>query len=343
MATPADREGGRPGGISAEQALIRKAFARLSESVPGAAGLIDDAASLGIPPGMDLVVTKDLVVAGVHFLPDDPPQLVARKALRVNLSDLAAKGARPGAYFLGLALPGDVGEDWVLRFAAGLEQDQREFGCGLGGGDMTRTGGALTVSITATGLVPAGRIVRRHTARPGDILFVTGTIGDAVLGLELQRKPAPAWLDALSDEQGEFLIDRYRLPRPRTGIADILCALANAAMDVSDGLAGDLALMCAGSGVGATVRADDIPLSAAARAVCATDPGIRARLLGGGDDYEILVAVPPERAGEFARRVEAAGIAATAIGEFGHDAGPPVFVDRTGRVLAMPIQSYSHF
>lgn len=209
MAPPADR----PGGVSAEQALIRKAFARLSESVPGAAGLIDDAASLAIPAGMDLVVTKDLVVAGVHFLTEDPPEMVARKALRVNLSDLAAKGARPGAYFLGLALPPDVGEDWVLRFAAGLETDQREFGCGLGGGDMTRTGGALTVSVTATGLVPAGRIVRRHTARPGDILFVTGTIGDAVLGLDLQQKPLPGWAMALPDEQRAFLIDRYRLPR----------------------------------------------------------------------------------------------------------------------------------
>jgi thiamine-monophosphate kinase len=341
-----DETGARPGGISPEQALIRKAFARLSESVPGAVGLIDDAASLSIPTGFDLVVTKDLVVAGVHFLPQDPPDLVARKALRVNLSDLAAKGARPGAYFLGLALPAEAGEDWVLRFAAGLEQDQREFGCGLGGGDMTRTGGALTVSITATGLVPSGHIVRRHTARPGDLLFVTGTIGDAVLGLGLQNTPAPGWARALSDDDRAFLIDRYRLPQPRVGIAEIVCDLASAAMDVSDGLAGDLALMCAGSGLGARVVADDIPLSVAARAACGADPEVFARLLGGGDDYEILAAVAPAHAEAFVGRVEAAGIAATAIGEFGEfgkEPGAPSFVDRKGRALDIPIQSYSHF
>lgn len=343
MAPPVDDSGARPGGLSPEQALITRAFARLSEPVPGAAGLVDDAAALTIPPGFDLVVTKDLVVAGVHFLPDDPPELVARKALRVNLSDLAAKGARPGAYFLGLALPDEAGEDWVLRFAAGLEQDQREFGCGLGGGDMTRTGGALTVSITATGLVPSGAIVRRHAARAGDVVFVTGTIGDAVLGLELLSTPVPGWAAALSPDDRAFLLDRYRLPRPRVGVAGVVCDLATAAMDVSDGLAGDLALMCARSGVSARVVAADVPLSAPARAACAADGLLFARLLGGGDDYEILAAVAPADADAFASRMAASGIAATAIGQFGSNAAGPQFVARDGTGVEIPIRSYSHF
>jgi thiamine-monophosphate kinase len=199
------------------------------------------------------------------------------------------------------------------------------------------------VSITATGLVPSGHIVRRHTARPGDLLFVTGTIGDAVLGLGLQGTPAPGWVRALSDDDRAFLIDRYRLPQPRVAIADVVCDLASAAMDVSDGLAGDLALMCAGSGVCARVVADDIPLSAPARAACGADPEVFARLLGGGDDYEILAAVAPVHAEAFAGRVAAAGVAATVIGEFGEVTGAPSFVDRSGRALDIPIQSYSHF
>jgi thiamine-monophosphate kinase len=328
--------------LSAEDRLIARHFKPLARH-PGAFGLVDDAAVLAVPPGHEVVVKTDAIVGGVHFFDDDPADAVARKALRVNLSDLAAKGARPGAYFLGLALPAEAGEDWVLRFAAGLEQDQREFGCGLGGGDMTRTGGALTVSITATGLVPSGHIVRRHTARPGDLLFVTGTIGDAVLGLGLQGTPAPAWGSALSDDDRAFLIDRYRLPQPRVAIADVVCDLASAAMDVSDGLAGDLGLMCAGSGVCARVVADDIPLSAPARAACGADPEVFARLLGGGDDYEILAAVAPVHAEAFAGRAAAAGVVATVIGEFGEVTGAPSFVDRSGRALDIPIQSYSHF
>ncbi|MET0429274.1 MAG: thiamine-phosphate kinase, partial [Microvirga sp.] len=204
----------RPGEVD----LIARYFAPIAD--PAGLGLKDDAACLAPTPGHDLVVTVDALVEGVHFLPGDPPGSVARKALGVNVSDLAAKGSEPRGFLLALALPDGWTTDWLSAFADGLGRAARDFGCPLLGGDTVRAAGPLTLSVTALGEVPRGRMVRRTNARPGDAICVTGTIGDAALGLDLRG--SPAWAGALSAEHRAILADRYLHPRPRHGLAAIL-------------------------------------------------------------------------------------------------------------------------
>jgi thiamine-monophosphate kinase len=187
----------------AEFGLIARCFAPLAG--PAGLGLLDDAALLAPPPGRELVISADALVAGVHFLPDDPADLIARKLLRANLSDLAAKGAVPLGYLLTVAAPRATPEAWFSAFAAGLALDQAEYGVTLLGGDTTSTPGPVCLSLTILGHVAPGAMVRRSGARAGDGIWVTGTIGDAALGLAVARAGAG---DA-------FLLDRYRLPRPR--------------------------------------------------------------------------------------------------------------------------------
>lgn len=249
-----------------EDELIARYFAPLAG--PGGLGLTDDAALVAVPDGHELVVTVDAIVAGVHFLPDDPPASVAVKALGVNLSDLAAKGADPIGFVMALALPEDWTENWLAAFAGGLGAVAERSGCALLGGDTVRAAGPLSISITAFGSVPAGRMVRRTTARAGDLIAVTGTIGDAALGLDLLTG-APAWGRGLDPADCAELVDRYRHPRPRLALAAPLREHASAAMDVSDGLVGDAAKMLRASGVTGTLDLDRIPLSRAARAALA--------------------------------------------------------------------------
>ena len=206
----------RPG----EDELIARYFGPIAG--PGALDLQDDTALVAPPPGCELVLTADAVVAGVHFLPGDPPDSIGRKALGVNLSDLAAKGADPLGFLLTLALPADWTEAWLARFCAGLGGMAGELGCPLLGGDTVRTPGPLSISVTALGSVPAGAMVRRTNARPGQAICVTGTIGDAALGLALSRPEEPAWAGALSGAERDVLVDRYRNPRPRTLFARAL-------------------------------------------------------------------------------------------------------------------------
>ncbi len=227
----------------------------------GALALTDDAAFFAPPEGQELVLTTDAIVAGVHFLPDDPPETVARKALRVNLSDLAAKGANPAGCLLTLALPEGFGEAWLSPFASGLQSDCDLFGCPFYGGDTVRTTGPLWLSVTAFGTLPRGTMVRRAGAKPGDRIVVTGTIGDAALGLRLLREPDLIGQWSLSDDEAAHLVGRYRVPQPRNAMADIVRAFASAAMDVSDGLAGDLQKLCEVSGVSARIAAARLPLS----------------------------------------------------------------------------------
>src|SRR6185437_8763444 len=170
-----------------EFAMIAKLLAPLAARAEGAFGLTDDAATLSVPPGHEFVVTVDALVEGVHLFRDDPADLIARKALRVNLSDLAAKGAEALHYLLALSLPDWVDDSWLTRFAKGLAEDQTRYGVSLIGGDTTSTPGPLTLSITAMGIVPARRIIRRLGANPGDLVFVSGTIGDAGAGLALLK------------------------------------------------------------------------------------------------------------------------------------------------------------
>jgi thiamine-monophosphate kinase len=326
----------RPG----EDELIARYFGPIAG--PGALDLQDDTALVAPPPGCELVLTADAVVAGVHFLPGDPPDSIGRKALGVNLSDLAAKGADPLGFLLTLALPADWTEAWLAGFCAGLGGMAGELGCPLLGGDTVRTPGPLSISVTALGSVPAGAMVRRTNARPGQAICVTGTIGDAALGLALSRPEEPAWAGALSGAERAFLVDRYRNPRPRSLFARALRDHAAAAMDVSDGLAGDLAKMLRASGVSGTLALDTVPLSPAARAALAAAPDLLPTLVSGGDDYEILLTISPDRLDALAQAAAELGLGLAVIGEV--RSGPePLATLRDGTPYRLTGGSFQHF
>ena len=327
-------------GQSGEDSLIARYFKPLATDA-GAFALVDDAAILKAG-GEDIVVTTDAIVEGVHFLPDDPPDTVARKALRVNLSDLAAKGAAAAGFVLTLALR-RADDAWLSAFARGLGEDARAFDCPLLGGDTVSTPGPLTVSITAFGRVPAGQMVPRTGAKPGDRVMVTGTIGDAAIGLDiLTGGPAAA---ALSSEVAakETLIGRYRVPQPRNALAEAIRAHASGAMDVSDGLAGDLTKLCAASHVSAVIEVPRIPISAAAQSVLARRAVDIEAMISGGDDYEILCTVPDIGCAALSAAAAQAGIALTAIGTVIAGSDVPRFLDGQGRELPLARRSYSHF
>lgn len=322
--------------MSGEDDLIARYFMPLAKD-PGAFGLIDDAAILK-GSNDDLVVTTDAIVEGVHFLADDPPATIAQKALRVNLSDLAAKGAQPAGFVLTLALR-EANESWLQPFAQALGEDVKHFGCPLLGGDTVSTPGPLTISITALGRVPAGRMVRRTGAAAGDAVVVSGTIGDATLGLALLKHGSPQGGPA----EQQALIARYRVPQPRTAIAAAVREHASAAMDVSDGLAGDLAKLCKASAVSAEIELERVPLSAGAKAALGTNATTIEALISGGDDYEILCTVPQSRLGAFTAAARAAGVVASAIGVIRAGSEPPRFVAAGGRTVTLKRSSYSHF
>jgi thiamine-monophosphate kinase len=319
---------------------IDRFFRPLAAGFPGARDLGDDAAVFAVPDGHELVVTTDALVEGVHFLPDDPPDLVARKALRVNLSDLAAMAAEPLAYTLVTALPPRVPDSWLAAFASGLGADQEEFGIHLMGGDSVSTPGPAMLSITAFGTVARGRALGRGGARPGDAVFVTGTLGDSALGLEVLTRG----IRGLGSEAAAFLAERYRLPRPRVRLGARLAGLASAGLDVSDGLVADLGHLCARSGVSAVVDAARLPLSDAARDALALDPALADRPLRGGDDYELVLAVPPAARDGLAEACAAAGVQATEIGRI--EAGPAgrvVALDGEGAPIALGAGGWRHF
>jgi thiamine-monophosphate kinase len=327
---------------SGEDVLIARYFKPLATAA-GALGLTDDAAFFAPPEGHELVLTTDAIVSGVHFLPDDPPGTVARKALRVNLSDLAAKGARPAGCLLTLALPEGTTEAWLSAFAAGLQSDCNLFGCPLYGGDTVRTGGPLWASVTAFGTLPRGSMVRRHGAKPGDRIVVTGTIGDAALGLRLLSEPGNVAAWSLADDEASHLIGRYRVPQPRVAMADAVRTLASAAMDVSDGMAGDLAKLCAVSGVSARIEAALVPLSEAAATALDAVPALIETIATGGDDYEILAVIPADKLAAFRAQAVAAAVAVTEIGEIAAGDEPPRLIGADGATLTFARGSFSHF
>ncbi len=307
---------GRPG----EFELISRYFAPLATD-PGSLSLTDDAATIPGWPGEDIVLTKDMLAADVHFFANDPAEAIAAKALRVNLSDLAAKGARARGYLLGLALAPDWDEAWLKAFTDGLASEQAAFRVALYGGDTIRTGDRLMISITAIGSAPSGAAVRRSGARPGDEIYVTGTIGDAALGLLLRLEPAFASRLGLSQTHRSHLLDRYLLPQPRVTLAGLLRDYANAAMDVSDGLLADLGHMCRASGCDAVLEVERTPLSEAARCVLQSAPDMLGKCLSGGDDYEILAAVSPGRSAAFLKAVSLLGVPVTRIGNMKEGVG----------------------
>lgn len=266
---------------------IERLLAPLTLGHPGALGLADDAALLSPRPGSDLVLTKDAIVEGVHFLPDDPPDLVARKLIRVNLSDLAAKGAEPIGYLLACAWSPRDDRGRRAAFARGLAEDGRLYNLPLLGGDTVSTPGPASFSATVIGEVPPGAMVHRSGAREGDLLLVSGPIGDGVLGLAAAR-------GEVVDKDG-YLASRYRLPTPRLDLALRVRMRAHASADISDGLLADAGHLAKSSGLRVELELDRMPLSAAGRAWFDAQPDSKAAALalaGGGDDYELAIAAP---------------------------------------------------
>jgi len=290
---------------------IARLYRPLTRGAPEALDLLDDAAVIPQRPGFDLVITKDAVVEGVHFPTGERPDLVARKLLRVNLSDLAAKGAEPWGYFLAVSWP--PGWDWPVRqaFAAGLAEDGEAFGLALLGGDTTSTPGLMTASVTMLGWVPVGGMVRRSGARPGDLVLVSGSIGDGWLGLGAVR-------GEIEDPDGH-LAGRYRVPNPRVDLRDMLRTCASAAADVSDGLIADAGHIAEASGVRMRLDLARLPLSPAAANWLQRQPdqpAARVGLASGGDDYEVVFTASPEDAAASGQTVigevvEGAGVAVT--------------------------------
>ena len=339
-------------GLSPEDRLIARHFKPLAKH-PGTFGFSDDCSAITPPPGHDLVLKTDGLIAGVHFFPDDPADGVARKALRVNLSDLAAKGATPLGFLLAIALPKGFSENWLADFARGLGEDAETYACPLLGGDTDSTPGPISISIAAIGTLPSGTMVRRAGAKVDDHVFVSGTIGDAALGLLVRkseqerrseqgrRGEAASWkLDAaLSDH----LVSRYRLPQPRMALAEPVRTLARASMDVSDGLAADLAKLCRTSGVSAEIDVARVPLSAAAAQALGADAAQIEPILTGGEDYEILCAVAGDAAPPFRAAAEQADVVVTEIGRIVAGDAPPRFLDRAGQALRFTRPGYSHF
>ncbi len=328
--------------------LIARYFAPLASGEPGALGLIDDAAVLSIENGRRVVVTTDTLVAGVHFFPSDPPESIAAKILAVNLSDLAAMGALPLAYTLSMALPatwtGDELHLWLGSFVGGLSMMQAKMDVNLIGGDTVATPGPICLTVTALGSVRKGAELRRSGARPGDTIYVSGTIGDAALGL----RALTGRLHDLTEEQRGSLIKRYRTPEPRVALGQKLVGVAHGVADVSDGLVADLEHICAASLLSATLQAARIPLSAAAEVAVSVDPDLLTSVLTGGDDYELVFTASPDSANAIEGISRVLGLPLTDIGRMERpksgDKRPRVcVVGSDGRQLDLAHGGYQHF
>jgi thiamine-monophosphate kinase len=313
--------------------FIARYLRPLAAGQPGALNLADDAALLEPAPGMQLVVAKDALVENVHFLSHDPAEQIAQKLLRVNLSDLAAMGAAPIGYLLAFARPKVVPPEWLARFTSGLAADQETFGLDLLGGDTVVTPGPMMLSVTILGEVPRGQALRRSGARAGDDIYVSGTLGDAALGLKvLQGRLSPPMTAS------EHLIARYRLPQPRLALGMALRGLAHAAIDVSDGLLQDLGHILETSGRGAEVWREDLPLSTAA----AHQRGAVEAAMTGGDDYELLFTAHPEQRPAIQAIAHQLDLALTPIGSVIEEQALHL-LDGNGRPVPLPGGGWQHF
>ncbi len=319
--------------------LIRKYFSPLSADVPGADLLKDDVASLKISEGLVPVVTLDTLVSGVHFFPNDPPRLIAQKLLRVSLSDLAASGALPIGYFLSLSLPADIDEGWIAEFSRGLSEDQERYQVFLHGGDTTRTIGPISLSLTAIGEAPENSIVRRSGASPGDRIFVTGTIGDAAIGLRLINDLG--FKEAL--DIAPFLVDRYLRPLPRVELGPLLRDRATAAIDISDGLAGDAAHIAEESNVSMIIDCDSIPVSSPAKRQLKERPDYINQVIAGGDDYEILFCAPSSVGSWIQKECSSIGVDICEIGFVTEGRNEPVVLRERGETKVFKGKSWQHF
>ncbi len=322
--------------------IIARIFAPLANEA-GALELKDDAAVLTVTEGHELVVTCDTLVEGVHFLKGDPPRTIGHKALVANISDLTGKGARGYVYTLSLAVPNDVGMDWLEEFAAGLEEVQDRTGISLIGGDTTSAPGPPVITITAMGLVSSEHAVTRLGAKPGDRLYVSGTIGDAYLGLKLLREPELAQGWGLSGDDVAFLVDRYRSPALYSDLVLLVRNFAKAAIDVSDGLVGDIEKLCRVSHVGARIETSAVPFSAATKKVLASESGLLPELITAGDDYVVVAAVTEKSAQAFESEAEGhdGGFAALGV-VVDADEGVRV-MDEKGQTMILKHKGFSHF
>lgn len=330
MTSSTSRRGRRPD----EFALIAELFAPLA-TARGALSLTDDAALLTPPRGHELVVTADAIVEGVHFLKDDSPASVARKALGVNVSDLAAKGAVPLGYLMALSLPAHIDHAWLRAFARGLAQGQKAFRLVLLGGDTTATPGALTIAITAIGSVPRGRMIQRRGAKPGDVVCVSGTIGDAGAGLSCLKRKKRSGAAAR-------LVARYRIPEPRLSLGRRLVGIAHAAIDISDGLLADLGHIAETSKARIAVDASRIPLSTPFRTIVGSDTAAVIRAATSGDDYEIAFTCSAAKVRRLRAIARAAGVCVTEIGRVERGRGV-VLLDDRGKPLKVARRGWQHF
>lgn len=339
--------------LHGEESIIQEYLAPLAAGFPGAFGLHDDCAAITPTPGHDLIVKTDPVAAGIHFFAGDAPDAIAWKALAVNVSDLAAKAAVPRAYLMALSFPEAPTRDWMAAFAKGLGDAQSAFGMHLIGGDTDRRPGPMTISITVFGEVPAGKMVRRATARPGDLICVSGTLGSAAIGLALRgeavadaRSPRgllARWGCLETDREScSRAIAASLYPQPRLGLRNALLAHASAAMDISDGLAKDLGRMARASGCSAAVRLTSLPLEAVVRAAVAADPQRWQDVVAGGDDYEVLAAVSPAKVEAFTAQAGRDGVEVTVVGSFASGEGVTIN-DADGRPLQLSRTGWDHF
>ena len=323
-----------------ETGIIERYFAPLAKNTPGAFGLSDDAGLIAPREGMDLVLTTDMVVEGVHYLKNTAPRDIAYKALGVNVSDLCAKGADPSVYLLSIALSGTPDPQWLDELSEGFAEAQSDFGCTLLGGDTVHTPGPVAISITAAGFVPASEMVHRSGAVAGDHVYVTGTIGDAALGLSLLQGSGR---DHLSAEQAEFLQRRYWRPQPRLAVIPVIRTHASAAMDISDGLAGDFAKLCSASNVGGVINAADVPLSDAAARWLAQEPKHLGSVLTGGDDYEVLMSVSEKNISAFESDCASSGLQNNCIGRIASRNEGVQVLGEDGTAMQFEQLSYDHF
>lgn len=311
--------------------LIERYFAPLAG--PAGLGLRDDAACVSVPPGTDLVVTKDVIVEGVHFRQQDPANLVGHKALAVNVSDCAAKGAFPKHYWLGLCIPDRIDEGWLSSFSKGLHAAQTEYGCFLAGGDTTRIDGPVVASLTLAGSVPPGAMIRRSGAVVGDDIYVTGTMGNGSLGL---------WCLDNGRQEHPALVSAYQKPEPPFGLIGGFSDLANCAADVSDGLIADARHLAEASGVCMRISLQDIPLSLAGKALLADEPSLWSKVWSGGDDYQIVFTAARANRPAIAAMADKTGIQITRIGGVLEGSGVQL-LDKRGEVVQVTSGGYQHF
>ena len=314
--------------------MIERYFLPLTRGHKGAAGLKDDAAILDVPAGYELVITSDTLNEGVHFIAGETPANIARKALRVNLSDLAAMGAKALSYQLNIAFPNIPNKAWLAEFSGALQADNEEFDIFCSGGDTTSIkGDCLSISITALGLVPVGGAVRRNGALQGDLIVVTGVIGDAYLGLKALQ----------NDLDYGVAIERYRVPRPRNNAASIIRKHVNAAIDISDGLLADLMHIASASKIGAEIDVDKLVFSKDVRHALGRGIVKIEDVITGGDDYELILAVSPAKLPILIRELENIKLNPMVVGEFkGNISKHPVLKSKTHRI-DMKALGWQHF